>query len=87
MVYHLLSGGIILCAVFIATDYSTSPMTTSGKIIFGAGCGIITMLLRYTGMEGIYIAVVIMNIFSRIIEEFTLPRPFGKFSAPKAKKE
>lgn len=87
MIYHLLSGGIMLCAVFIATDYSTSPMTSSGKIIFGAGCGIITMLLRYTGIEGAYISVVIMNLFSRIIEELTLPRPFGKFSQPKSKKE
>ena len=87
MIYHLLSGGIILCAVFIATDYSTSPMTSTGKIIFGVGCGIITMLLRYAGIEGVYIAVVIMNLFSRIIEEYTLPRPFGKFSPKKPKKE
>lgn len=87
MIYHLLSGGIVLCAVFIATDYSTSPMTSSGKVIFGVGCGIITMLLRYTGIEGVYVAIVIMNLFSRIIEEYTLPRPFGRFSVPKNKKE
>ena len=85
MIYHLLSGGLILCAVFIATDFSTSPLSGTGKIIFGAGCGILSMLLRYTGTEGVYIAVIIMNAFTRFLDEVTLPRPFGKVTVSPAK--
>ena len=79
-VFHILSGGLLLGAIFMATDYTTSPLTTSGKIIFGVGCGFITMMIRLFGAlpEGVSFAIMIMNILVPHIENLTIPRTFGK---------
>lgn len=77
--YEILSGGLVLIAIFMATDGVTSPLTSIGKIIFGAGCGALTMLLRYYGAyeEGAACAVLIMNLLVYIIDRLTLPSVFG----------
>lgn len=77
--YHILSGGLILAAFFMATDYSTSPMTLKGKIIMGVGCGIITSIIRlYTNYpEGVSFAILLMNIMTPLIDRYTIPRSFG----------
>lgn len=84
--YQLLSGGLILGAFFMATDYATSPINTKGKIIFGIGCGLITSLIRIFGVlpEGVSFSIILMNIFVPHIEHLTTPKPFG---TPKEKKE
>ncbi len=78
-IYHILSGGLLLGAIFMATDYTTSPMTNWGKVIFAAGCGILTILIRvYANLpEGVSFSIVIMNILVPHIENLTRPRPFG----------
>jgi len=77
--YQVLSGGLILGAVFMITDYSTTPITRKGKMIFALGCGLITFLIRYFGSypEGVSFAILIMNILSPYIEIWTRNRPFG----------
>jgi electron transport complex protein RnfD len=77
--FHLLSGGLILGAFFMATDYTTSPVSRAGKLVFGIGCGLLTMLIRLFGSlpEGISFAIVIMNILVPLIERATRPLPFG----------
>ncbi|MGN0498405.1 MAG: RnfABCDGE type electron transport complex subunit D [Acutalibacteraceae bacterium] len=79
-VFHILSGGVMLGAIFMATDYTTSPMNTWGKVIFGIGCGIITVLIRlYANLpEGVSFSIILMNILVPHIENLTKPRPFGK---------
>ncbi len=79
MLYNIFSGGLLLCAIFIATDYSTSPITRRGKLIFGIGCGAITVFLRYFGgyPEGVCFAVLIMNAFVWLIDKYTRPRRYG----------
>ncbi|MEW5804179.1 MAG: RnfABCDGE type electron transport complex subunit D [bacterium] len=79
-VFHLLSGGLFLGAFFMATDYTTSPITPRGKLIFGAGCGLITVLIRLYGgfPEGVCYAILFMNSLTPLIEQFTEPRPYGK---------
>lgn len=78
MLYELLSGGLMLGAFFMATDYSTSPMTKLGKIIFGVGCGIITVLIRYYGSpEGVAVAILIMNLTAVYIDRITWPKKFA----------
>ena len=78
---HVLSGGVVIGACFMATDYVTSPTTWKGKLIFGAGCGLVTMLIRTapTGAypEGVSFSILIMNAFTPLINRFTQPRPFG----------
>lgn len=78
-VYHLLSGGLILGAVFMATDYSTTPVTTPGKIIFGVGCGLLTVLIRLYGgyPEGVSFAILLMNILTPQIDKLTRKKPLG----------
>lgn len=85
--YELLGGGLLLGAVFMATDYTTSPITFKGKIIFGIGCGLITSLIRLFGNlpEGVSYSIIIMNILVPLIEKVTLPKPFG--TPKKEKKE
>ena len=80
--YQLLSGGLMLGAIFMATDYTTSPLTKWGKVIFAAGCGIFTILLRtYSNMpEGVSFSILLMNILVPHIENLTTPRTLG---APK----
>lgn len=78
MMFQLLSGAVVLGAVFLATDSTTSPISTAGKIIFGAGCGLITMAARYWGrFDGVYCAIIIMNILTPYLDRMFIPRPFG----------
>lgn len=76
---ELLSGGMMLAAIFMATDYSTSPLTTWGKVIFGVGCGLLTILIRYFGSlpEGASFSILLMNLLVPHIERLTRPRAFG----------
>ena len=76
---HLLSGGLMLGAIFMATDYVTSPMTINGKIIFAIGCGLLTVIIRLFGAypEGVSFAILIMNAFVPLIDNYTKPRLFG----------
>lgn len=77
--YGILSGGLMLGAFFMATDYSTTPITTKGKIVFAFGCGVITLVIRYFGQmpEGVSYAILLMNILTPWIDKLTVPRPFG----------
>jgi len=76
---HLLTGGIMIGACFMATDYVTSPTTAKGKLIFGFGCGLICMLIRQFGgyPEGCSFAILIMNAVCPLINRWTGPKPFG----------
>lgn len=76
---HVLSGGLLLGAIFMATDYSTTPSTKWGKVIFGFGCGIITVLIRVFGgyPEGVSFAILLMNILTPYICRWTRRKPFG----------
>lgn len=78
-VYQILSGGLMLGAIFMATDYSTSPMTKWGKVIFGVGCGLITVVIRVFGNypEGVSFAILFMNILTPYIDMWTRKKPFG----------
>lgn len=78
--FHVMSGGVLLGAIFMATDMVTSPVTPRGKLIFGIGCGVITMLIRIAGSypEGVTFAILLMNAVTPIIDNFTLPKKFGE---------
>ncbi|MBI1865296.1 MAG: RnfABCDGE type electron transport complex subunit D, partial [Nitrospirae bacterium] len=78
--FHLLTGGMLIGAFFMATDMVTSPTTPRGQIVFGAGCGLLTMVIRTWGgyPEGVSFAIVIMNAFSPMIERYTRPRRYGE---------
>lgn len=78
-VTHLLSGGLLLGAFFMATDYTTSPMSENGKIIFAVGCGVLTFVIRrYSSYpEGVSFAILIMNAFVPLIDKYAHPRIFG----------
>ena len=77
--FHLLSGGVVLGAVFMATDYVTSPMTTKGMVIYGVGIGLLTMIIRLWGSypEGMSFAILIMNSVVPLINKYVKPRRFG----------
>ncbi len=79
MMYQVLSGGLILGAVFMATDYSTTPLTTWGKLIFGVGCGLLTFLIREFAAlpEGVSYSILLMNILTPYIDKITIPRALG----------
>lgn len=79
-VYHILSGGLLLGAIFMATDYTTSPICFAGRIVFGMGCGLITMIIRLFGAlpEGVSFSIIIMNILVPHIESLFIPKPYGK---------
>lgn len=79
MLYNLLSGGLFLGAIFMATDYSSSPVTLNGQLIYGLGCGALTVLIRYFGgfPEGVSFAILIMNLCSWAIDKGTRGRQFG----------
>ncbi len=83
--YHLLFGGLILGAFFMATDMVSSPMTRTGMIIFGLGCGIITVVIRLWGgyPEGVSFAILIMNAFVPLINQGLKPVRFGKVEKSK----
>ena len=76
---HLLSGGLLLGAFFMATDYTTSPMTKKGQIIFAVGCGVLTFVIRrYSSYpEGVSFAILIMNAFVPLIDKYAHQRIFG----------
>ena len=79
MLYSLFSGGVMLGAIFMATDYATSPATPVGQVIYGIGCGILTVCFRYFGLfpEGVTYAILIMNAFVWFIDRHTAMRRFG----------
>ena len=76
---QLLTGGVMIGAFFMATDYVTSPTTSKGKLIFGTGCGLLCMLIRQFGSypEGCSFAILIMNSVCPLINRWTQPKPFG----------
>jgi len=77
--FHILTGGVLLGAIFMATDYATSPMTKTGMIIYGIGIGVITVFIRVFGSypEGISFAILIMNGFTPLINRYIKPKKFG----------
>ena len=77
VLYQLMAGGLMLGAFFMATDYSSTPPTKWGKIIFGVGCGLITILIRFWGNfpEGVSFSILIMNILTPYIERLTRAKP------------
>ena len=76
---QVLTGGVMIGAIFMATDYVTSPTTAKGKLIFGFGCGLICMLIRQFGSypEGCSFAILVMNAICPLINRWTQPKPFG----------
>lgn len=79
MLYSLLGGGVVLGALFMATDYATSPVTPKGQIIYGIGCGVLTVIFRYFGLfpEGVTYAILLMNACAWAIDRYCAPRRFG----------
>ncbi|MGN0688636.1 MAG: RnfABCDGE type electron transport complex subunit D [Oscillospiraceae bacterium] len=77
--YQVLSGGLVLGALFMATDYSTTPLTEKGKLIFGLGCGVLTFVIREFASlpEGVSYSILLMNILTPYIDKITMPRAFG----------
>lgn len=77
--FHVIAGGVMLGAFFMATDMVTTPVTPGGKLIFGIGCGLITMLIRLWGAlpEGVTFAILLMNAVTPIIDHYTVPQQFG----------
>lgn len=77
--YQVLSGGLLLGAIFMATDYSTTPLTQSGKLIFGIGCGLVTFAIRQWGgmPEGVSFSILLMNIITPYIDMATKKKPVG----------
>ena len=78
-IYQLLSGGLMLGAFFMATDYTTSPVTKTGQLIFGLGCGLLTVFIRYFGSypEGVCYSIMIMNLVVALIDKAVKPSRFG----------
>jgi len=78
--FHVLSGGLMLGALFMATDMVTSPVTRKGMLIFGVGCGLVTMIIRFYGgyPEGVSFSILIMNGLTPLIDKFTKPKVFGE---------
>ena len=83
--YQILCGGAMLGAFFMATDYTTSPTTAAGQIVFGFGCGAITFIIRKWGgyPEGVTYAILLMNIVTPLIDKYIRPRIFGTVKPPK----
>ena len=79
MLYSLLGGGVVLGALFMATDYATSPVTPKGQTIYGVGCGVFTVIFRYFGLfpEGVTYAILLMNGCAWAIDRYSAPRRFG----------
>lgn len=80
MLYHIFSGGLMLGAIYMATDYASSPVTPKGRIYFAIGCGLLTSIIRFFGSypEGVAFSILIMNVASPLIDRFTSPRVFGE---------
>lgn len=79
MLYSVLGGGVMLGAIFMATDYATSPVTPMGQILYGIGCGVLTVFFRYFGLfpEGVTYAILLMNLATWGLDRITAPRRFG----------
>ena len=79
MQYSLLGGGVLLGALFMASDYATSPAAPGGQVLYGIGCGVLTVLFRSVGLypEGVTYAILLMNAASWLLERFTPTRLFG----------
>ena len=80
MLYSLFSGGVMLGAFFMATDFVTSPVTKEGQVIFGIGCGVFTVIFRYFGLypEGVTYAILLMNLLAWTIDRITPPARYGR---------
>jgi electron transport complex protein RnfD len=85
MLYSIFGGGLMLGAFFMATDYATSPVTKKGQLIFGIGCGVFTVLIRYFGSynEGVCYSIMVMNLFVALIDKNTKPTRFGVVKSDK----
>lgn len=79
MLYNVLSGGLLLGAVFMATDYVTSPISPKGQVIMGIGCGAVTFLIRRFGgyPEGVSYGILLMNVATPLIDRWCRPKKFG----------
>lgn len=77
--YHIMAGGLMLGAFFMATDYTTTPYTPTGQIVFGIGCGILTVIIRLWGgyPEGVSYSILLMNVATPLIDKLTKPRRYG----------
>ncbi len=80
LMYHILSGGLILGACFMATDYVSIPVNSKGRVIFAIGAGLLTAIIRVKGgyPEGVSYSILLMNVLTPIIEKFTTPKVFGR---------
>ncbi len=78
--FHIFSGGLMLGAFFMATDYSTTPLTKNGRIVFALGCGILTIVIRLVGgyPEGVSYSILFMNVMTPLIDRLTMPKAFGE---------
>ncbi|MDD3519932.1 MAG: RnfABCDGE type electron transport complex subunit D [Actinomycetota bacterium] len=87
ILFQVMAGGLLFGAVFMATDYVTSPVTGLGRIIFAVGCGLITFLIRRFGAmpEGVCFSILVMNGFTPLIDRYIRPKPFGYMKPQKAK--
>lgn len=87
LAYQLMGGGLLLGAFFMATDYSTSPIKSNAKIVFGVGCGLLTCVIRLFAAlpEGVSFAILIMNLLVPHIETLMAPKPFGTVKEKKSK--
>ncbi len=87
--YQLMSGGLFLGAIFMATDYATTPLTQKGKLIFGIGCGVFTFLIRQFASlpEGVSYSILLMNILTPYIDKISMPKPLGAKKEPKEVKQ
>ena len=85
MLYSIFGGGLFLGAFFMATDYATSPVTKKGQLIFGVGCGLFTVLIRYFGSynEGVCYSIMVMNLLVALIDKYTKPTRFGVVKSDK----
>ncbi|GAH13529.1 unnamed protein product, partial [marine sediment metagenome] len=89
LLFHLFSGGLFLGAFFMATDWVTSPITNKGRWIFGIGCGVLTIIIRIWGgyPEGVSYSILLMNVFTPLIDRLTRERIFGERKQKKGTKK
>jgi Na+-translocating ferredoxin:NAD+ oxidoreductase subunit D len=85
VLFQIMAGGLLIGAFFMATDYVTSPVTKNGKVIFGLGLGILTVLIRNFGSlpEGVAFSILIMNAFAPLIDKYVRVKPFGFYKKSK----
>ena len=85
MLYSIFGGGLMLGAIFMATDYATSPVTKKGQLIYGIGCGLLTVFIRYFGSynEGVCYSIMVMNCCTALIDKYTKPVRFGVVKSDK----